>query len=428
MGQRFNLPRVLWRLMVTLGCVAAFAHELAGATWDPVASDYVGNRGRTIYVSKLGDNSDGRSWQKAFKTVQAALLAVPDNQGGHQIIIRPDTYVEANLYTYHKGAARSYNLLRGDFDGKLGSGATGWVVLDCSAPGVAVRTDPTKPFGFFSIVKSNQPESGFKSIDWWGNLGPAPGTYSYFCFDRWIFRHIYATGGDGAIGPYSMTKEDETRPVTLVAEDCVGIARFCGAMMTPGVGRKDEPTTFRRCYFMNLDWCGDAGGVYVRTHHTSMPDYPDAVFEDCTIVGPDNALQVAYPGFHFYTRVKFKDCRLITLNFSQTTGLPGSGIICCDTDGKYLHVDLENCTLMGFRLFGRSSPPTNKAQGSGTGDPSYSLKGKVSVYVHFDQPVPEGFERLGLWPVEAFNHIAPPVCGSGELSALKSLPTSTKPQ
>jgi len=28
-----------------------------------------------------------------------------------------------------------------------------------------------------------------------------------------------------------------------------------------------------------------------------MPATPDAVFEDCTIVGPDNALQVGYPGF-----------------------------------------------------------------------------------------------------------------------------------
>jgi len=29
--------------------------------------------GRTLYVSKLGDNSDGSSWSKAFTTVQAAL-------------------------------------------------------------------------------------------------------------------------------------------------------------------------------------------------------------------------------------------------------------------------------------------------------------------------------------------------------------------
>ena len=41
-----------------------------------------------------------------------ALLAVPDDLGGHQIIIRPDTYVEANIYSVHKGAAGAYNLFR----------------------------------------------------------------------------------------------------------------------------------------------------------------------------------------------------------------------------------------------------------------------------------------------------------------------------
>jgi hypothetical protein len=387
---------------------------LHASPWDPAAADYAGHKGKTIYVSKKGDNSDGSSWQRAFHSIQAALLALPDNQGGHQIIIRPDTYVEANVYSIHKGAAGAYNLFRGDFDGKLGSGATGWVVLDCGAPGVAVRTDPSKPYGFYKIVSSDQPESGYKSIDWWANFAGPPGTYSWLNFDRWIFRHIYATGGDGAFGLYSMVKDDERKAGTLVVEDCVGIGRFCGALMTPGVGRKDEPYIFRRSYFLNLDWCGDAGGVYVRAHHTSMPDYPDVIFDDCTIVGPDNALQVGYPGFDLYTRVKFKNCRLITLNFSQTTGLPGSGIICCDMDGKYLHVDFEDCTLMGYKLFGKSYFQCNKAQGSGTTDPSFSIKGKARVYVHYDQPVPKGFERLGLWPVEVVNRLAPPSPGCVE--------------
>ena len=48
------------------------------------------------------------------------------------------------------------------------------------------------------------------------------------------------------------------------------------------------------------------------------PTDPHAVFEDCTIVGPDNALQAGYPGVdELCTRVKFKNCRLIVLNFSQ---------------------------------------------------------------------------------------------------------------
>src|SRR5262245_54165943 len=88
----------------------------------------------TFYVSKLGDNSDGLSWAKAFNTVQAALDAIPNDQGGHRIVVRPDTYMEANLSPAHKGAASAYNQLTGDFDGRLGSGATGWVILDAGDP------------------------------------------------------------------------------------------------------------------------------------------------------------------------------------------------------------------------------------------------------------------------------------------------------
>ena len=77
------------------------------APWDPAAADYSGHKGKTLYVSKLGDNSDGSSWQKAFHTIQAALSAVPDNKGGHRIIVRPDTYVEANLAPAYPGAAGS---------------------------------------------------------------------------------------------------------------------------------------------------------------------------------------------------------------------------------------------------------------------------------------------------------------------------------
>ena len=98
------------------------AGELHAAPWDPAAEDFTGRKGTTLYVSKLGDNTDGSTWQKAFRTIQAALDAVPDDQGGHQIIVRPDTYVEANLAAAHKGAPGAYNALIGDFDGSLGSG------------------------------------------------------------------------------------------------------------------------------------------------------------------------------------------------------------------------------------------------------------------------------------------------------------------
>jgi len=58
-----------------------------------------------LYVSKLGDGSDGSSWAKAFHTIQTALNAVPDSKGGHRIIIRPDAYMEANYFPAQRGAA-----------------------------------------------------------------------------------------------------------------------------------------------------------------------------------------------------------------------------------------------------------------------------------------------------------------------------------
>ena len=104
-----------------------------------------------------------------------------------------------------------------------------------------------------------------------------------------------------------------------------------------------------------------------------------------------------YPGFTGYTRVKFKDCRMMVMNFSQPAGTPSSGIIHTPLDGSQLHVDLEDCTLMGYKVFG-----------AGKGDIRYTTKGTVRAYVQFQQSVPEGFERLGLWPAEVFEAIAPP--------------------
>ena len=53
---------------------------VAGAILGPCA--YAANNaatpasGKTFYVSKLGDDSDGASWATAFQTIQKALLAV----------------------------------------------------------------------------------------------------------------------------------------------------------------------------------------------------------------------------------------------------------------------------------------------------------------------------------------------------------------
>ena len=113
---------------------------LLAASDDPSSPAFAGRRGVTRYVSKLGDNSDGTTWAKGFHTIQAALDAVPDAGGGHIIAIRPDAYVEANLWTPHPGAAGAYNLIAGDVDGSLGSGASGWVVMHTVSSSEAVRT------------------------------------------------------------------------------------------------------------------------------------------------------------------------------------------------------------------------------------------------------------------------------------------------
>ena len=48
-----------------------------------------------------------------------------------------------------------------------------------------------------------------------------------------------------------------------------------------------------------------------------------------------------------------------------------------------------------------------------------STKGKVRTYVQFERTLPAGFDRLGLWPVELFDSIAPPKVGNGETTAAK---------
>ena len=103
-----TLSRLLPVGLFLLVCLVSSLHA---APWDPAAADYTGRKGTTFYVSKLGDNTDGSTWQKAFRTIQAALDAVPDDQGGHRIIVRPDTYVEANLAPTHKGAFGSLQRL-----------------------------------------------------------------------------------------------------------------------------------------------------------------------------------------------------------------------------------------------------------------------------------------------------------------------------
>jgi hypothetical protein len=64
-----------------------------------------------------------------------------------------------------------------------------------------------------------------------------------------------------------------------------------------------------------------------------------------------------------------------------------------------LHVDLEDSILAGYSLF---------TPGEAAKVASCSLKGTVQAYVQFKQPLPDGFQRLGFWPVDLFSRMAPP--------------------
>ncbi|MBN2296533.1 MAG: hypothetical protein JXM70_29160 [Pirellulales bacterium] len=366
--------------LLLLIALTTLSVPLSAASPVPGDDGYAGRVGKAIFVSKTGDNSDGSSWAKAFHKIQDALNAVPDAKGGHRVIVRPDNYMEPNLETLHKGAAGSYNLLVGDVDGSLGSGAKGWVVID-----------------------SGDPKTGFKSWDWWSNIraskknwgqGNDKVNFSSIAWDRWALRNIYATGADAGLF-WDLTFENG-KPFTVLVEDCVGIGRaFGGGVAYPAV-RKDEPCMFRRCYFLALDWGGDTGAVLIGGWQDKMPDAPHVVFEDCTLVHPDNAVQVSFASLA--VRAKFKDCRMIVLNFSQPHISPSTGIICCQTDNSKLHADLEECILAGYNVFG------NGLKGKRV---TYTTKGKVQAYVQFQQSVPEGFERLAAWPTRLFNTMAP---------------------
>jgi hypothetical protein len=341
--------------------------------------------GITLYVSKLGDSSDGSSWGKAFTTIQAALNAIPDENGGHHIIIRPDTYMESMLAPRFRGSAGAYNELIGDTDGSFGSGTKGYAVIDSSDPG-----------------------RGFKSYDWYGPIkaykhgwsdAHTESTFSAIVWDRWVIRGTYATGGDGGL---FWDLVDQIEPFTVIVEDCVGIGRAFGGGVASCLSRPEEPITFRRCKLWALDWWGDTAGAYVRVENPSMPETTDVIFEDCVLVSPQCALKGGNYGFHTYMRVRLSRCRLVALNFSQPAGTPTDGVIQSVQSGKYLHVDLEDTTLMGYEVFGVTVEKESEK------DIGYTTSGAVQAYVQFQQDIPEGFYRLQQWPVDVFQIITPP--------------------
>ena len=353
---------------------------------DPASKAYTGRKGTTFYVSKLGDDSDGLSWKSAFHSIQKALTAVPDREGGHRIIVRPDTYRENNLYTSNRGAKGSYNALIGDFDGSYGSGATGWVVVDSSDP----------------------EGKGLKSFDWFGcfrayvhkySKAHDEETFSPTEWDRWTLHDLYTTGAEG--GTCWDQVEAGGEPFTVIVDHCVGIGRaFGGGVFYPSA-REGEPSLFKDSYFLCLDWWGDAGALAVGGKCDSMPDSPQLIVDNCTMVGPDNALQVVYPSKFF--KMTMKNCRFIVLNFSQPHGRPSTGIISLSESagvkGSRLHIDFENCKMMGYKVFGEKDEPKGI---------TYTVKGKVEAYVQYQQGMPKGFTRLSEWPVDLFQHVSPP--------------------
>lgn len=345
----------------------------------------VSRAGTTLYVSKLGDNSDGRSWATAYNDIQTALLAVPDERGGHRIVVRPDTYMEANLYPAYRGAKGAYNELIGDFDGRLGSGCSGWVIMD-----------------------AGDAQKGFKSYDWWGNIRAysrgwskehTEVTFSAIGWDRWRLRHLYATGGDGGL---FFDTTDKVEPFTVVVEDSVSIGRAFGGGVANCLSRPDEPITFRRSHLWALDWWGDTSGAYVRVENQAMPERADVVFEDCVMVGPQCSLKGGNYGFKTFTRTLVRRCRMITLNFSQPQGTPTDGIVQSVQAGRHFAVDFEDCTLMGYKAFGV------KVEKNTVNDLVYTTRGDCKAYVQYRQDTPKGFLRLGHWPAEVFASLAPP--------------------
>jgi hypothetical protein len=340
----------------------------------------------SIYVSKLGSNADGSSWATAFNTIQVALDAIPDDTGDHQIIIRPDTYFEAMLYPAQKGAKGAYNKLVGDVHGDLGSGTTGYVVIDSGDP----------------------EQQGFKSYDWWGPMRSnkkgwssehTDATFSAIGWDRWHLKDLYVTGGDAGI---FFDTTNKVEPFSVLVEDCVSIGRAFGGGLGNCLSRHDEPIVFRNCHLWALDEWGDTAAAYVRIENEKMPELPDVLFVDCTMVSPQCALKSSNYGFHTYSHISLNRCRLIVLNFSQPQGTPSNGIIQSVQEGKLMHVDINDCTLMGYKLFGVLVDKETVS------DISYTTSGDVKAYLQFQQELPEGILRLPDWPVDVFQNLLPP--------------------
>jgi hypothetical protein len=51
------------------------------------------------------------------------------------------------------------------------------------------------------------------------------------------------------------------------------------------IGDSNEPSIFRRSYFLALDWIGDTGAILVGGSEETMPAFPHLIIEDCILAG-----------------------------------------------------------------------------------------------------------------------------------------------
>ena len=186
-----------------------------------------------------------------------------------------------------------------------------------------------------------------------------------------------------------------------MAEESVGTKDVLSDAHTRVADNEMLKITFRRCHLWALDWWGDTAAAYVRVENETMPERPDVVFEDCTMVSPQCALKVGNYGFTTSSHVSVSGCRLIALNFSQPHGTPTDGLIQSVERGRYLHVDVEDSTLMGYRVFGVTVAKDT------VDEIQYMTRGAVQAYVQFQQEVPDGMHRLGHWPADLFADLVP---------------------
>lgn len=331
-------------------------------------------------------------WSKTWERPSELLFGVGNQKsaGFHGCFHRFLGLMAAMLFLVFPSLAATCDPLAADYNGRVGQTLCVSKLGDDSDVGSWKMT-----FRLIQVALRAVPdaEGGHRII-----VHPATYRQGSLACDRWIFRGLYVTGGDAGLFWDLTDKSGEG--FTVVAEDCVGIGRaFGGGVCYPTV-RPAEPSLFRRCYFLALDWVGDTAAVLVGGWEKTMPQQPHAVFEDCTMVHPDNAVALSYASH--CARARFLRCQMIVLNFTQPEmGGKSTGILCTEKhrpEGR-LHVDLEDCLLAGYSLF--TPGPDGQAI-------SYTTQGRVRAYLQFKQTVPDGFVRLGQWPVELFAQMAPP--------------------